>query len=92
MPLIEITPEKREIANSIYLEYEDGSKSEKITVRYPIGHPKRRQEAIPLIREKFIKNTSRHLDQDQAINLWTSIYNLETDAEFSQLTNLLLNE
>ena len=84
--------EKREIANSIYLEYEDGSKSEKITVRYPIGHPKRRQEAIPLIREKFIKNTSRHLDRDQAIHLWTSIYDLETDAEFSQLTNLLLNE
>ena len=84
--------EKREIANSIYLEYEDGSKSEKITVRYPIGHPKRRQEAIPLIREKFIKNTSRHLDQDQAINLWTSIYDLETDAEFSQLIKLLLNE
>ena len=84
--------EKREIANSIYLEYEDGSKSEKITVRYPIGHPKRRQEAIPLIREKFIKNTSRHLDRDQAIHLWTAIYDLETDAEFSQLTNLLLNE
>jgi 2-methylcitrate dehydratase len=84
--------EKREIANSIYLEYEDGSKSEKITVRYPIGHPKRRQEAVPLIREKFIKNTSRHFDKDQAINLWTSIYDLETDAEFSQLTNLLLNE
>jgi 2-methylcitrate dehydratase len=84
--------EKREIANSIYLEYEDGSKSEKITVRYPIGHPKRRHEAIPLIKEKFIKNTSGHLDQDQASHLWTSIYNLETDVEFSHLTNLLLDE
>ena len=84
--------EKREIANSIHLEYEDGGQSEKITVRYPIGHPKRRQEAIPLIKEKFIKNTSGHLDQNQASHLWTSIYDLETDAEFSQLTNLLLNE
>ena len=84
--------EKREIANSIYLNYEDGSKSEKITVRYPLGHPKRRDEALPLIKEKFIKNTSNHFDQDKADKIWNSIIKLEISDDFSELVNLLVDE
>ncbi|MGI9572161.1 MAG: MmgE/PrpD family protein [Candidatus Actinomarinaceae bacterium] len=84
--------EKREIANTIYLNFEDGTQSEKITIRYPIGHPKRRDEAIPLIREKFIKNTSEHFHKDKANKIWNSIVNFDMNADFSSFVNLLVDE
>ena len=84
--------EKREIANTIYLNFEDDTQSEKITIRYPIGHPKRRDEAVPLIREKFIKNTSRHFHKDKANKIWNSIVNFDMNADFSNFVNLLLDE
>ena len=84
--------EKREIANTVFLNYEDGTSSEKITVRYPIGHPTRRQEAIPLIKEKFTRNISRYFDNEEASNLWALVFNLDLDTDFNELTNLLINE
>ena len=84
--------DKREIANSIYINFEDGSQSEKITVRYPIGHPKRRDEAVPLIREKFIKNTSNHFEPEHANKIWNAIIDLEMDDDFNKLINILIDE
>ena len=84
--------QKREIANSVYLNFEDGTQSEKITVRYPIGHPKRRDEAVPLIKEKFIKNTSNHFDKNKANKIWNSIVNFEMNTDFNNLVNLLVDE
>ena len=81
--------EKREIANSVYLSYSDGTKSEKITIRYPIGHPNRREEAIPLIKEKFIKNTSKYYDSKKADEVWDSVMKIDLDADFTNLTILL---
>jgi len=84
--------EKREIANRVYLNFEDGTQSEKITVRYPIGHPKRRDEAVPLIKEKFMKNTSNHFDKNKANKIWNSIVNFEMNTDFNNLVNLLVDE
>ena len=84
--------EKREIANSVYLSYSDGSKSEKITIRYPIGHPNRREEAIPLIKEKFIKNTSKYYDYKKADEVWDSVMKIDLDADFTNLTTLLKDD
>jgi 2-methylcitrate dehydratase len=84
--------EKREIANSVYLSYSDGTKSEKITVRYPIGHPNRREEAIPLIKEKFIKNTSKYYDPKKADDVWDSVMKIDLDADFTNLTTLLKDD
>ena len=84
--------DKREIANRIYLNFEDGSQSEKITVRYPIGHPKRREEAIPLIKEKFIKNTSNHFEPEHANKIWNAIIDLKMDDDFNKLINILIDE
>ena len=34
------------------VEFEDGSKTERIEVAYPVGHRERRKEGIPILKEK----------------------------------------
>lgn len=51
-------PDKRSIANSMKLIFKDGSESELITVEYPIGHKRRREEGISVLLSKFKKNLS----------------------------------
>lgn len=48
--------DKRSIANSIKLVFKDGSESELITVEYPIGHRRRREEGLPVLLAKFKRN------------------------------------
>lgn len=55
-------PEKRSIANSLQLFFKDGSKSERITVEYPIGHQRRREEGIPVLLQKFQNNVATQFD------------------------------
>lgn len=50
--------DKRSIANSIQVYFNDGSKTEKVTVEYPIGHKRRREEGLPLLINKFEKNAA----------------------------------
>lgn len=48
-------PEKRSITNSVRVFFNDGStKAEEI--EYPLGHRRRRAEAIPMLEEKFRRN------------------------------------
>ncbi|ASQ45867.1 bifunctional 2-methylcitrate dehydratase/aconitate hydratase [Legionella clemsonensis] len=49
-------PEKRSIANSIKLMFNDGTESRVVTVEYPIGHKRRREEGIPVLLAKFKHN------------------------------------
>lgn len=49
-------PEKRSIANSMQIFFKNGDKTEKVTIEYPIGHRRRRQEGIPVLEQKFEHN------------------------------------
>ncbi len=49
-------PEKRSIANTVQVFFKDGSSTTAFTVEYPLGHRRRRSEAIPLLGEKFQNN------------------------------------
>lgn len=49
-------PEKRSIANSIKLVFKDGTESNWVTIEYPIGHQRRREEGIPVLLAKFKNN------------------------------------
>lgn len=49
-------PEKRSIANSIKLFFNDGTESQLITVEYPIGHKRRREEGLSVLLAKFKRN------------------------------------
>ena len=48
-----LDPEKRSIANAVQVFFKDGAATEKVAVEYPIGHRRRRAEAIPLLLNKF---------------------------------------
>ena len=48
-----LDPEKRSIANAVQVFFADGTATERVEVEYPVGHRRRRAEAIPLLREKF---------------------------------------
>ena len=58
-----IDPDKRSIANAVQVRFKDGSSTENVTVEYPVGHRRRRQEAKPLLVDKFRANLSTQLDE-----------------------------
>jgi 2-methylcitrate dehydratase len=49
-------PAKRSIANAVRVVFADGSATERVEVEYPLGHPRRRAEAVPLLRSKLRRN------------------------------------
>ncbi len=57
--------DKRSIANAIQIFYRDGSHSEKVEVEYPIGHRRRREEGIPVLEQKFIRNLQTRFPQSR---------------------------
>jgi 2-methylcitrate dehydratase len=56
-----LDPDKRSIANALQVFFKDGSATEKVAVEYPIGHRRRRDEAIPLLIRKFEANLNSRL-------------------------------
>lgn len=53
-----LDPAKRSIANAITVTFKDGSSIPRVLVEYPIGHRRRRKEAIPLLFDKLRSNLS----------------------------------
>jgi 2-methylcitrate dehydratase len=53
--------DKRSIANAVQVFFKDGTSTEKAEVEYPLGHRRRRAEAIPAIFEKLERNLSTRL-------------------------------
>jgi 2-methylcitrate dehydratase len=51
-----LDPAKRSIANAVRAVFADGSETERVEVEYPLGHPRRRSEAKPLLRAKLQTN------------------------------------
>jgi len=83
---------KRHISNSIEIVYDDNSTSEKITIENPIGHPSRREEAIPLLKDKFIRNVQKVLSLEKSMSLWEQVINLEKDDELNKFFNILQDD
>ena len=80
---------KRYISNSIEIVYNDNSTSKKITIENPIGHPSRREEAIPLLKDKFLKNVESLFDREKGLEVWDKITNLEKDDDLNKFFNIL---
>ncbi len=53
--------QRRSIGNSVQIEFRDGSRSERVEIEYPLGHRRRRDEARPLLFEKFRANAATRL-------------------------------
>ncbi len=61
--------DKRSIANAVQVFFKTGECTEKVEVEYPLGHKRRRAEAIPLLMDKFQKNLETHFDAAQAAKI-----------------------
>ena len=73
-------PEKRSIANSIKLVFNDGTESELVTVEYPIGHRRRREEGVPQLLRKFKDNISTQFAPQQVDKIIEKMDNPDTFA------------
>jgi 2-methylcitrate dehydratase len=60
-----LDPEKRSIANSVQVFFTDRSCTDKITVEYPIGHRRRRNDGMPLLVKKFEANLASRFGSEQ---------------------------
>ena len=60
--------------------------------RQPIGHPDRRDEAIPLLKDKFVNNVKNYFSDEKAENLWENILQIDIESGFKELLNLLDND
>jgi len=58
-------PEKHSNANAVRVHFKDGTRTERIEIEYPFGHPVRRKEGIPLLITKFEQNVARVFAEKQ---------------------------
>jgi 2-methylcitrate dehydratase len=58
-----LAPDKRSIANAVQVFFKDGSQTQRVEVEYPIGHRRRRAEAVPLLQAKFEKALAGLFDE-----------------------------
>lgn len=58
-------PQKRAISNALTVVLKDGTVLPELVVEYPIGHPRRREEGIPKLIEKYKRNLARVFSEKQ---------------------------
>ena len=51
-----LDPSKRSIGNAVQVFFTDGTSTPRIEVEYPVGHRRRREEGVPLLRAKLHAN------------------------------------
>jgi len=61
-----LDPDKRSIANAVQVFFTDGSTTERVEVEYPLGHRRRRSEALPQLVEKARTNMAACLPAERA--------------------------
>ena len=59
-------PDKRAIGNAVQVFFKDGSSTDKVSIDYPVGHRRRRDEGIPLLEDKFRRAVKGQLSARQA--------------------------
>lgn len=60
-----LDPEKRSIANAVQVFFHDGTATEHVTVEYPLGHRRRRAEALPGLEQKLEVNLASRFPDGQ---------------------------
>ncbi|MCX7116497.1 MAG: bifunctional 2-methylcitrate dehydratase/aconitate hydratase [Legionellales bacterium] len=78
-----LLPEKRSIANSIQLVFKDHTKSELITIEYPIGHRRRREEGLPVLLAKFRRNLRTQFEEKKVVKIIGAMSDMDSLANLS---------
>ncbi|WP_400262687.1 bifunctional 2-methylcitrate dehydratase/aconitate hydratase [Sphingobacterium sp. SG20118] len=71
-------PEKRAIANGLTVTLNDGTILAEVLVEYPIGHPRRREEGIPKLIEKYRINLARIFTESQQKQILNATLDYDT--------------
>lgn len=58
-------PQKRYIGNALQVFFRDGSSTARVAVDYPLGHRRRRDEGIPVLKKKFTSSIAPKLKPGQ---------------------------
>jgi len=85
------SPDKRAVANSIKIRFVDGSETEKIEINYPLGHFNRRDEAMPILFDKYGKSVKSLFDgdkKDALIEFWRLPINISSLLEADKFMDL----
>ena len=61
-----LDPDKRSIGNAVQIFFKDGTSTAKVGIDYPLGHRRRRAEAVPLLVKKFQANVATRFPQEKA--------------------------
>ncbi|HEY4744958.1 MAG TPA: bifunctional 2-methylcitrate dehydratase/aconitate hydratase, partial [Desulfuromonadaceae bacterium] len=61
-----LDPAKRSIANAVQVFFRNGTSTERVEVEYPLGHRRRRTEALPLLIDKCRANLATRLPGERA--------------------------
>ncbi len=89
-----LNPKKRSIANAVQVFFRDGSSTEKVEIEYPLGHRRRRQEALDPLQLKLENNISSRFHPEkthQIINLFHDAARLE-DKPVCELLDLFQHD
>jgi 2-methylcitrate dehydratase len=75
-----LDPNKRSITNSVQVLFKEDVPTNEVTIEYPMGHRRRRNDAIPLLEQKFINNMVTIFPQQKVqklLNLFSDREQLE---------------
>jgi len=86
-----LDPDLRSISNRIEVQFIDGSTTDPIEVEFPLGHRRRRNEAIEPLRKKFRYNAGKRLDESKVNSLLKTFASTESlcDLRISEVMNVL---
>lgn len=73
-----LDPDARSIANAVQVFFTDGSSTQRVELRFPIGHRRRREEARPYLLAKFDANIATRLPARQCARLLALWHEPET--------------
>ena len=60
-----VDPEKRSSANAVQVFFKDGTSTPKVEVEYPMGHPRRRKDFMPVLWQKLESSLARRFGPKQ---------------------------
>lgn len=64
-----LDPDKRSIANAVQVFFADGTATDRVEVEYPLGHRRRRSEAVPLLLDKFRHNAGTRFPESRVAGI-----------------------
>ena len=68
-------PEKRSISNSLKIYFNDGTATPEIVIEYPLGHKRRRNDAVPVLQTKFHRHAMGHFSPE----IYNKLFDLYAD-------------